>query len=103
MPINKPSLGTINTGPTTSLKLSSTDASVEAKKVVAATTAKAKRQKPTEDQIKYITIGEPVFNTTSNRKRISFIGGAYFVNKTDTKLIEDLDYFVDLKRIKVEE
>ena len=92
-------IGQVQTGIATTLRLGSKDAGAEAKAIVDKATQEAKAMKPTENQIKYVKQGEPVFNCFSKAGyRIEFSGGAFIVDKKSsrsTDLIESLQHFVD--------
>lgn len=104
MPIDTPSLGTAKTGVTTSIKLSAKDAGKEAAAIVEAETQAVKNKKPEPGQIKYVTNGNPIFNCfTEARKKISFIGGAFYVDDNDVDVINTLEYHVKMGTISREE
>ena len=104
MPIDTPSLGKASTGVQTSLKMSAKDAGSAAAAAVTAATQQAENKKPEQGQIKYVTVGNPVFNCfTDKGKAISFKGGAFFVDSNNVDAINTLEYHCKSGTIAKEE
>ena len=100
-------LGEVKIGVSSSLKLDSEDAGKAAKAVVDKEVQEATATILNKGQIKYTTIGEPVFGCfTQARRRIRFKGGMFVVDTADANavdIINALDYHVTVGTLKKEE
>lgn len=96
-------LGNIRTGTASSIKMSASDAAKKVDAMMTKATQESNARPIEDNQVKYVTVGEPVFTCfTRNGKKLKFLGGAYFANKDDMDEINALEYHRTMNRLTVE-